>query len=139
MAKIKYDVLLSTVNLPISAGENVELIHPLDGGHDQFTVKWLSPKNDSYTGTLPSIALEFTEEEILDQNLQVDLDGLPLFRNLKVQYIGISNGALSTDDILIVQEPWYNSAQMECQCINTVGKPNSNNRVVVKTSLLKRC
>ncbi len=139
MAKIKYDVVLSKVNLLISSGNHVELIHPLDSGHDQFDVKWVSPKSDTYTGTLPSAALEFTKEEIRDQNLQIDHDGLPLFRNLKVQYNGPSNEALSTDDILIVQEPWYNSSQMECRCINTVGKPNANNRVVVKTSLLKRC
>jgi len=30
MAKIKYDVVLSKVNLPISSGNHVELIHPLD-------------------------------------------------------------------------------------------------------------
>lgn len=48
MAKTKYDVVLSGANIIIPTGDEVELIQPLDGGHDQFKARWQKSQSDAY-------------------------------------------------------------------------------------------
>ncbi len=138
MAKLKYDSILQGKALPISTGTEVELLRPTDGNHTRFEVTWHMPNGDKSSGTLSTASLELTEQEIEDHMLATDSDGLPLYRDLNVEYIGESNAALIKGDRLIVREPWYDPEAMECSCINSRSTPNSDNRVVVRTKLLKR-
>mgnify|MGYP000926723213 CR=1 FL=1 len=138
MAKLKSDSILQGKALPLSAGTEVELLRPTDGSHARFEVTWHMPNGDRSSGTLSTASLDLTEQEIEDHMLATDSNGLPLYRNLNVEYIGEDNAALIKGDRLIVREPWYDADAMECSCINSRSIPNSDNRVVVKTKLLKR-
>lgn len=138
MAKLKSDSVLQGKALPLSAGTEVELLRPTDGGYSRFEVTLHMPNGDKSSGTLSTASLELTEQEIEDHMLATDSDGLPIYRDLNVEYIGESTATLIKGDRLIVREPWYDADAMECFCINSRSVPNSDNRVIVKIKLLKR-
>ena len=94
MARLKSDSILQGKALLILAGTDVELLRPTDGNHSRFEVIWHMRNGDQSSGILSTASLELTEQEIEDHLLATDSDGLPLYRDLNVEYIGENNAAL---------------------------------------------
>lgn len=81
--------------------------------------------------------IDFLQSEILDHDLRVDSENLPLFGNLKVEYIGPSSTILNNGEKLIVSSLWYINEQIECNKLENI-IPNTDGIVGVQCHLLKR-
>lgn len=136
MAKTKIGIVFGQSNFTVPAGEEMELLSTPDKGFSTFEAKWKTG-NDYVTGTVHTHNLELTDKEISDADFQLDSQGLPIYKNLEVKYIGKTNPAVQNNAILLVTEPWYN--EYETECLHLGAAPvNTTGRVVVKCSELVR-
>ncbi|MBL7670748.1 MAG: hypothetical protein JNM39_09695 [Bdellovibrionaceae bacterium] len=138
MARINEKALLGGVGIEVPQGSEVEIIERMDDGLAAFRVRWKLPK-DSVTGTISTNLIDFTAAEIEEHDLPTDANNLPLYRNLRVKYVGKSNAVVTNGDSLFVQDLWYNGDAMECRCAHHGNsRPNTDGRVVVRCDSLER-
>lgn len=138
MATVNGNALLGGVGLEVPQGSQVEIVQRVDEGFSSFSVRWHTP-GGPVTGTITTNLLTFTAAEIDEHEIPTDANGLPLFRNLRVRYVGQSNPAVTNGDFLIVEDLWHHGEAMECRCIHHGNaRPNTNGRVVVPRNSLER-
>jgi hypothetical protein len=138
MAKLKASGVIGGINLLISVGEQVTLLGTVDNSFTRFNIRWLTPSGP-VSGTLSTGLMNFTQQEIKEHDIPVDSNGLPLYRDLRVKYIGTSNNTITNGDFLIVRDLWYNGNALECQCLHHGNsRPNTDGRVVIQCQYLER-